>query len=93
MNGSVCSDGNNNSFYKFASGASKTVGTGFRTWFARFENMDNFVGFPGVGEISKPQIMIKKLGEVDESFAGEFSKHSSGDAVCSRREFGFERLN
>jgi hypothetical protein len=48
------------------------VGTGVRKWFARFYNGDNLGGFPGIGEISKPQNKIKDLSEADESFAGEF---------------------
>jgi hypothetical protein len=82
-----------NSFYNFAYGASKTVVTGVRKWFARYENGNNFGGFPGVGEISKPQNMIKNLGEVDDSLAGEISEHSGGDTFCSRGRFGSERLN
>jgi hypothetical protein len=45
------------------------MGTGVREWLARFQNGDNLSGFPGRGEISKPQNMLKKLGEGDESFA------------------------
>jgi hypothetical protein len=41
------------------------------------ENGDNLGGFPGVGEISETQNMIKNLGQVDKSSAGEISKHSS----------------
>jgi hypothetical protein len=53
------------------------VRTGVRWWFSGFGNGDNLVGFPGGEEISKHQNMVKKFGEVDESFAGGISKHSN----------------
>ena len=54
-----------------------SVGAGVRKLSIRFLNGDNLGGFPGVGEISRPQNVIKNLGQMDESCAGEISKHSS----------------
>jgi hypothetical protein len=53
------------------------VKTGLRWWFSGFWNGYNLGGFPGTGEISKYQNMVKNLDEVDESFAGDISKHSN----------------
>ena len=50
--------------------------TGVRWWFSGFWNGDNLGGFPGGEEMSKHQNMVKKLGEVDENFARDISKHS-----------------
>jgi len=69
-----------------------SVGAGVRKLSIRFLNGDNLGGFPGVGEISRPQNVIKNLGQMDESCAGEISKHSSWDDVCYWSRFGFERL-
>ena len=49
------------------------MGIGVRKWFARFSNGNKLDGFLGTREISKPQNMIKKFGDVDESFARDTS--------------------
>ena len=46
-------------------------------------NGDNLGGFPGSGEISKYQYMVKKFNELDKSFTRQISYRSSSDTVCS----------
>lgn len=50
--------------------------TGVRWWYSGFWNGAVLGAFPGGGEICKHQNMFKKSGEVDESFAGDISKHN-----------------
>jgi hypothetical protein len=54
-----------------------SVGAGVRKRFTKFLNVDNLGRFPAVGEISGLQNVIKNLDQMDESCAGEISKHSS----------------